>query len=111
MVVCPAPVCNIIICDPIGNATEELSGIVNVFAEALDISTTLELSDKTKVYDEVCAFVDRVITGAVKVLLVKVCVPVSETSTALEFPIVVPPGSVKVFVALSECGCEAIYCP
>ena len=35
-----------------------------------------------------------------KVLLVKVCVPVSETKVASELPIVSPPGNVKVLVAL-----------
>jgi len=37
--------------------------------------------------------------GSVSVLLVRVWVPISETRTASEFPMVVPPGSVSVFVA------------
>jgi len=45
-----------------------------------------------------------VTTGDVNVLFVKVCIPVSDTSTASAFPIAVPPGSFNVFVAFWLCG-------
>ena len=44
------------------------------------------------------------------VLFVNVCVPVSETKVAFALPMVLPPGSVKVFVAAALCGCGDIVC-
>jgi hypothetical protein len=42
--------------------------------------------------------------GVVRVLLVRVCVPVSETRTASLLPMVVPPGSSKVLLAACAWG-------
>ena len=56
-VVCPDPIWTIFSTVPMGYATEELSGIVRLFADPTFISISLSLSASTVVYDATCALV------------------------------------------------------
>jgi hypothetical protein len=107
IVTCPAPICWMLIIAPVAYATDELSGTVKVMAAALLKVTRRPLSVRTKVYVvPVCAFrfifwraslmVGVLIVGLVKVLLVSVCVAVSDTTVS------VMAGSVSVPDATAE---------
>jgi hypothetical protein len=87
----PAPIDCTFICSPVAKIA---GGIVTTTALALDVVTNLPESAATSVYVvPVCALKERFTFGAVKVLLVKVCVAARPTKVSL-----VVAGSVKVLV-------------
>ena len=88
-VTCPAPNWTRSTQAPIGNGTDELSGIVTAIADALARVISEVSSAITSVYEvPVWVLIAWVIWGAVRVLLVRVCEPVKVVTTEVSTAIV-----------------------
>jgi hypothetical protein len=97
----PAPIDCTFICSP---AAKIDGGIVITTALALDDVTNLPESAATSVYVvPVCALKERFTFGAVKVLLVKVCVAARPTKVSL-----VVAGKVSVLVPATAVACTVV---